>query len=147
MISTPGKVARFGFTGIGIGAVSLLLALVHFWAGPFSPQQPLEETIAEKAVAIRDATVAAMKGEEFESQPQAKRIDLDQAINIAIAVLGGIAIILGVIGFATGERKRAAFGAIFLGGAAIGYQFLTVALVAIIFAILVAAVLSQLGLG
>ena len=54
----------FGFTGIGLGAIALLLAVVHFWAGPFSPQPTLEQTVAEKAVSIKNATIAALKGEE-----------------------------------------------------------------------------------
>ena len=57
------KKATTSFIGIGVGAVALLLALVHFWAGPFSPQPSLEQTVAEKAVSIRDATIAALKGE------------------------------------------------------------------------------------
>jgi hypothetical protein len=30
-----------GFIGIGIGAIALPLAIVHLWAGPFSPQPTL----------------------------------------------------------------------------------------------------------
>jgi len=51
--------SKTGFIGIASGSAALLLALVRYWAGPFSPLPALESTVAEKAVAIRDATVAA----------------------------------------------------------------------------------------
>jgi hypothetical protein len=134
------------FIGIGVGAIALLLALVHFWAGPFSPQPSLEQAVAEKAVSIKKATMAALKGEEA-PPPTTREIDTDEIISISTAVLGGLAIILGVIGFAKKESIRAAGGAAVLGGGAIAFQFAAIALGAIVFAILVAAVLSQLDIG
>jgi hypothetical protein len=139
--------AKLGFIGITCGSVALLLAFVHFYAGPFSPQQTIETSIAEKAVEIRDATVAALRGEEAEKKTYVSGMDLDQVIQVGTAVLGGLAIILGVAGFARHESKRAAIGAAILGAFAIAFQFLGIALGAIIFAILIAAVLSQLGFG
>ncbi|MDX1571775.1 MAG: hypothetical protein R3200_14940, partial [Xanthomonadales bacterium] len=78
--------------------------------------------------------------------PKARSFDTDQLVSIGTAVLGGLAIILGVIGFARKESWRAASGAAVLGGGAIAFQFAALALAAIVLAILVAAVLSQLGL-
>ena len=125
-----------------------MIVLVHFCAGPFSPQPQVEKTIAEKAVAIRDATVAALKGEEFEeAAPRSRPMDLDRIASISGAVLGGLAIILGVVGFARRESLRVAGGAVVLGASAIAFQFLVVAIGAILLAILIAAVLSQLSFG
>ena len=138
--------STLSFIGIGLGSVALLLALVHFWAGPFSPQPTLEQTVAEKAVSIKQATLAALKGEKA-PPPQSRTIDTDQLISIGTAILGGIAIILGVIGFAKKEPIRVAGGAAVLGGSAIAFQFAVIALGAIVLAILVAAVLSQIGIG
>ena len=138
--------SKLSFIGIGLGSIALLLALFHFYAGPFSPQPTLEDTIAEKAVAIRDATIAALKGEEKEKKTVMSEMNLDKGVQIATALLGGIAIILGVIGFAKKESIRVASGAAVLGGGAIAFQFLTVALGVIVVAILVAAVLSQIGI-
>jgi len=139
--------AKFGFTGIAIGAIALLLALVHFWAGPFSPQPSLEKTVAEKAVAIKAATLAALKGEEPETPVKRSSMDTDQILSLATAVLGGLAIILGVLGYARKEPLRVAGGAAVLGGSAIAFQFAVLALGAIVVAILIAAVLSQIGIG
>lgn len=135
-----------GFIGIGIGAISLLMVIVHFWAGPFSPQPSLETTVAEKAVAIKNATIAALKGEKVEKKVSPSSIDLDGALRITTGVLGGLAIILGVISFATKEPLRVAGGAAVLGGAAVAFQFAVIALGAIIGAILIAAVISQIGI-
>ena len=125
----------------------MLLALVHFWAGPFAPQPSIERTVAETAVAIRDATVAAMRGEEIVDSRSEKNFNLDRGLELLAAVLGGCAVILGVIGFAKGEPARAAGGAAALGAGAIAFKFAVVALGAIVLAILVAAVISQLGFG
>lgn len=138
--------SKLSFIGIGIGAMALLLALFHFYAGPFSPQPTLEDTVAEKAVAIRDATIAVLKGEEREKKTVRSEMNLDKALQVGTALLGGIAIILSVIGFAKKESIRVAGGAAALGSAAIAFQFLTIALGAIIFAILIAAVLNQIGI-
>jgi hypothetical protein len=139
--------SKISFTGIAIGAVALLLAVVHFWAGPFSPQPTLEQTVAEKAVAIKEATLAALKGEEPVVPVQEKGIGTDQIVSLATAVFGGLAIVLGVLGFAKKEPLRVAGGAVALGGSAIAFQFAVLALGATVLAILIAAVLSQIGIG
>jgi hypothetical protein len=67
-------------------------------------------------------------------------------VRIASSVLGGLALILGVVSFAKREPLRVGGGAAFLGGAAIAFQFAVIALGAIVMAILVAAVRSQIGI-
>jgi len=138
--------SKLGFIGIAVGAAALLLVLVHFWAGPFSPQPTLESTVAGKAVVIRDATVAALKGEEVIEYVAPSEMNLDKALDISGSVLGGIAVILGVLGFAKKESTRVAGGAAVLGAGAIAFQFAALAVGAIIVAILIAAVISQLGI-
>lgn len=137
----------FSFTGMALGAVALLLAVVHFWVGPLSPQPTLEQAVAEKAVSIKEATISALKGEDAKAPVKPSSMDIDQIVGLATAVLGGMAIILGVFGFAKKEPLRVAGGAAILGGSAIAFQFAVIALGAIVLAILIAAVLSQLGIG
>lgn len=134
-----------GWVGIALGAAALILALVHFYAGPFSPQPTLEDVVAEKAVAIKRATVAALKGENPPAREDARRLDADRLAHGAVAVMGGIAVVLAVIGFARKEAPRVAGGAVCLGVAAIAFQFLTVALGVIVLAILIASVVGALG--
>jgi hypothetical protein len=136
---------NLAYTGMALGAFALLLALVHFWAGPFTPQPTLEEIVAEKAVAIRDATVAALKGEQASKVVKAApRYDLDELLMLATAVMGGMAIIFGVFSFAMKASGRAAGGAVVLGTAALAYQFAMIALGVLVVVILVSAVLGEL---
>lgn len=140
------KSSTIGFVGITFGAVALLLAVFHFWAGPFSPQPSIEKTVAEKAVAIKNATVAALKGEQIEEARTPRKIDLDQSARIATSALGAVAIILGVVSFANREPLRVGGGAAVLGGAAIAFQFAVIALGAVVLAILVGSVLNEIGI-
>ena len=140
---TQQKSKVFGLWGIGVGAFALLLVLFHFYAGPLSPTPTLEQSVAEKAVAIRDATVAALKGEEVKAA-KSREMNLDRALEVGAAVLGGLAVILGVIAFARHESVRAAVGGPVLGAGAIAFQFAAVALGAIVFALILAAVLYKL---
>lgn len=135
---------KIGAIGIAIGSVAFLLALFHFYAGPFSPQPILEQTIAEKAVAIRDVTVAALKGKEIKKETQTSKWDADKALDVVTAFLGGLAIIAGIIAYTRKEPLRFAGGAAVLGSGAIAFQFLVIALGVIVVAIILAAVLSQL---
>ncbi|MEM7359921.1 MAG: hypothetical protein AAF431_12545 [Pseudomonadota bacterium] len=139
--------STYSFIGIAFGAAALLLALVHFWAGPFSPQPSLEQSVAETAVAIKEATLSALKGEEIPASTRSSDRDLDEIARLATAVMGGLAIILGVLGYAQREPLRVAGGAGLLGGIAIAFQFFAFALGAIIVVILVAAVLSNFDIG
>ncbi|MCU7834459.1 MAG: hypothetical protein KZQ83_04315 [gamma proteobacterium symbiont of Taylorina sp.] len=84
--------SKIGFIGIGFGfgSVALLLALVHFWAGSFSPQPTVEQTVAEKAVAIKKATLAALKGEKTEIKNKEAPWDTDRVLYIITALLGGL---------------------------------------------------------
>ena len=71
-------------------------------------------------------------------------MDIDKFIDILTAVLGGLAIIFGVICYAKKELIRISGGAAFLGAGAIAFQFLTFALSIIVVVILIAAVLGSL---
>ena len=138
--------STFGLIGIGVVAVALMLALVHFWAGPFSPQSTLEQIVAETAVSIRDATVAALKGKTVpEPEPITSGYDLDKVASVATATLGGLAVILAVIGIALREPVRPASGAAALGVGAIAFQFAAMALGIFVLVILGSAVLGSLG--
>jgi multisubunit Na+/H+ antiporter MnhB subunit len=122
------RASTLGFTGIAVGALALLLVLIHFWAGPFSSPPPIEQVIAEKAAAIRDATVAALNGEDVKMRAPASSMNLDKALDIVASVLGAIALILGVLGFAKKESVRVAASAALLGTGAIAFQFAVLAI-------------------
>jgi len=130
------------------GSLALLLAIVHFWAGPFStkPTVTLEQTVAEKAVALKKAAMAALRGEKAQpTTPPPSTVDIDKITDVSTAVMAGLAIILGVFAFATREPMRASVGSAALGIGALVFQFAVVALGAIILVILIVGVLSALG--
>lgn len=131
-----------GWAGMGLVALSLLLAQVHFYAGPFSPQPTLEEVVAEKAAAIRSATVAALRGEKPAVRDDIHPYDLDRITELGVAVSGGLAIVLVFVGFARREAVRVAVGALCLGAAGVAFQFLTVALGVIALVVLIGPALG-----
>ncbi|MGL6312414.1 hypothetical protein [Vibrio sp. WXL103] len=143
-----GRKTVFSYLGIGFGAAALLLAVVHFWAGPFSPQPTIEEFVAEKAVSIKEATLAKLKGEELPVETrQVSTFNADRITSLATAVLGVIALIWAVVAFATNEPPKAAVGAGILGASALAFQFAIMALGAIVLVLLIVAVLGHLGTG
>ena len=140
--------STLSFIGIGVGAIALMLALVHFWAGPFSPQPTLEQVVAEKAVSIRDATISALRGEAMQPPVQkSSSYNLDYFASLTTAVLGGLAVILAIIGVALKEPFRVAGGAAALGIGAIAFQFAAMALGVLVAVVLIAVVLNELGFG
>lgn len=143
--STPAPSSHWSRWGMSLGSIALMLALVHFWGGPFSPQPTLEQTVGEKVTAIREAAIDALKGQTNKAEPKQTSYDLDQIASITTAVLGGLAIILGAVGYVKHEPTRTAVSAGLLGGIAIGFQFAVVAVGMIIIALIIAAILHSFG--
>ena len=117
------KKSKIGIIGVGIGSVALLLALFHFYAGPLSPQPKLEHTITETALALRDATIAALKGNEIKKEFWPSKWDVDKLVDVITVLFGGLAIISGIFAFIRKESLRVTIGAAVLGGGAIAFQF------------------------
>ena len=136
-----------GTIGIIIGSISLLLSLIHFWAGPFSPQPTIETIVVEKAASIRKAALDAIKGKEPVKETFTEKWDADKIIDVLTALLGGIAIILGVVAFARKESRRISGGAAILGVSAIAFQFIAMYAMALLVVLLIVVVLSGLGIG
>jgi len=136
---------KIGYLGLVFGAIALLLALVHFWAGPFSPQPTLETVIADKASAIRETTLKALKGEEY-SEVVKRSWNADKTIELTVAILSGLAIILGLLAFIKKAPKRLAGGAAVLGIGAIGFQMFTFYIGGLLLILLIWVVLSQIGI-
>lgn len=138
--------SQFGMFGIAVGGIALIFALVHFWAGPFAPQPTIETTVAEKAASIRAAAIGALKGEEPVKETFVREWDADTWADVATAVLGGVAMILGVLAFAKHESTRVAGGAAALGVSAIAFQFIAMYAMALLIVLLISAALSSLGI-
>ncbi len=138
------KSAAYGWSGFVTGAVALLMALVVFWAGPFAPQQSAGVSLGELAAEIGKSAMRSVAGLE-QPKPAAQARDIDDYLKIAVAVLGGIAIILAATGLIRHERSRPAIAALTLGGGAILFQFFTWMVLAILGVILISALLQSFG--
>ena len=135
---------KLGYIGVAVGAIALILALVHFWAGPFSPQPTLETVIADKVSSIRESTINALKGEEYR-ETITKKWNADSGIELSVAIMGGLAIILGLIAYIQKAPKRLAGGAAILGAGAIGFQMFTFYIGILLIILLISVVLSEIG--
>ena len=140
------KRATLGFSGIAVGGAALLLALVHFWAGPFAPQPTLETTVAQKAAAIRQATISALQGRANQETVK-PNWNADRVTRVTTASLCGLALILSILSFALREPGRVSAGGAILGVSAVAFQFIAMYAMALLVVLLIAAVLSGFGFG
>jgi len=135
---------KFGYIGVALGGVALLLALIHFWAGPFAPQPNLETVVAERAVEIRQATIRALQGDTA-PEKKTEQWDADRLTQVVTAALGGLAIVFAAVAFVRREGTRAVAAGALLGASAIAFQFLSWLAIALLVVILISAVLQSLG--
>jgi hypothetical protein len=131
----------FGWIGIALGSIALLMTIVHLYAGPFSPQPTLESLVASKAVAIKESLLASLTGNNLSSSVSQPRYDLDRILEIVTAVLAVSSVILGVIGSACRANWRVVSGAMMLGAGALDFQFAVLAFGAVAIVVLIAVVL------
>jgi small-conductance mechanosensitive channel len=144
---TTGKTAEnsmFGMLSVVLGFLAFAAVIGHFFVGPVDPPPPVEVSIAEKAVSIRDATVAALKGEEYEAGHNVRPRTLDDYLTYSYIALAVVAILMSVIGFVKHERLRPSIAGAALGGLAVTFQFATVVFFGLLFAIVLAAVIDKL---
>ena len=141
--NTAGR-AKFGYLALALGFLAFAAVLGQFFVGPIDPPPPVEISVAEKAAKIRDATVAALKGEEYEAESSTRTRTLDDYLTYSIMALAGVAILLAIIGFVQHERLRPAIAGASLGGMAIAFQVAITLFVAALVAFLLAAVIDKL---
>lgn len=109
------KQGSFGWTGIALGGVALMLELISFTVGPFAPQPTIEGFVATKVVAIKKATVAALQGKEVTTTMSPRKWDTDRVLSATTAVLALGAILCGAAGGLRKENYRVATAAALLG--------------------------------
>ncbi len=138
---------KFSFAILGqlLGGFALLLALVHFWAGPITPTPSLEQTVAEKVSSVREAALGALKGERFQEVDQTPRFDADRIAHILVAVCGGLALIFASIAFSRREPSRLVIVATVLGVAAITFQLFSFYVMMILAAVFIIGWFGLLG--
>ena len=143
--SKGGALRRLGMAGTIIGLLALGAAVFHFFYGPLETPPPVEETVADLAVNLKNAITAKIEGETYQAPVEASH-NIDDYVRYGTIALGFIALALGVMGFVSKEEWRPSGAAIALGGAAITFQFTVYIAGAILCILLIYAVLSSLGL-
>ncbi len=132
----------FGWIGFSAGAAALLAALFVFWAGPFAPQQSAGVTLGELAAEIGKSTLRAAAGMD-QPAPVATDRDLDDFLQIGVAMLGGLAIVLSVIGLLRHEQMRPAIAGVAVGLGAILFQFFAMAFFALLGVLVIMALVNS----
>lgn len=143
-IDLPRPIA--GYLGMLFGAAALLLVMTHFWAGPFAPRpqpQRASVTIGEFAAEIRKAAKKRLAGAPRQ-ESKVRPWTVDRILKVVAVLLAGLALILGLVGFARKESRRPVVGAVTLGVAAIGFQLFTWVILAVIGTIIIVAILSNM---
>jgi len=144
MTSTaPAPAATLGWLGFATGAAALILTLVVFWAGPFAPQQAAGVSLGELAADIAKSAARSVAGQP-QPGPVAQPRTIDDYLEIGVALLAGVAIILGVASFVRHERKRAALSGIALGGLAVGIQIFAWSIMLIVGALVIFGITAAL---
>ncbi|KFX20854.1 hypothetical protein [Pectobacterium betavasculorum] len=122
------KTNKFSMIGMILGAIGLVIAVSYFWAGPSTPEVPIEERIAEKILSIRDTTLDRLIGKAAPTPPPKSSFNEQRLVITATSVLGCLAMIFAVFGFARRESARSCMSAAMLGITAIAFPFIVSAI-------------------
>lgn len=144
MSDSTAQGSTFGILAVVMGFLALAAVVGHFFVGPIDPPPPVEVSIAEKAANIRDATVAALKGEEYTARSNSRPKTLDDYLTYSFLGLAMLAILMSVIGFIKRESLRPAVAGAALGGLAITFQFAIVIFMGLLCVLLLSAVIDKL---
>ncbi|WP_420585693.1 hypothetical protein [Ruegeria sp.] len=132
----------FGWTGFSLASMALFAALFVFWAGPFAPQQTTGVSLGELAVEIGKSTLRSAAGLD-QPDPVAPVRDLDDFLQIGVAMLGGLAIVVSVTGILRHEKRRPAIAGVMIGVGAILFQFFAFAFFAMLGVLVIMALLNS----
>ncbi len=140
----PRPAAVMGWTGFLFGAIALLAAVAVFWAGPFAPQQTTGVSLGELAAETMKSAARNVAGLE-QPEPAPVPRDLDDYLQIAVGLIGGLAVVLGTAALARHEARRPAIGGTVLGGCAILFQFFAWYAMALLGVLVIMALLNSLS--
>lgn len=137
--------ARVSVLGMLCGSLCLLLAVIHFWAGPFAPQPDLEVGLTELIKTVKTAAGNALLDKEAsESTTHAKNWTIDDFITVSTAALGVMAVIFGFVAYVKHEPKRPVVAALCLGASGLVFQFVAYMALLIMGVLFIYAVFSNL---
>jgi hypothetical protein len=137
---TASRRIGFGSIGLMLGALALLLAIAQVWVAAAAPAPRMEDRIADKVVAIRDAAIDRWTERAPKSRPRGW--DRERLVIAATSVLGGVAVVCAAFGFVRREPLRTCATAAVLGIAAIAFPLVIGFIGAVIVLFALAAVVG-----
>jgi hypothetical protein len=145
MTAQKSKISWLGNFAIAFGGLALILAILPTHLLPLlSPPEPADKVVVDFAHKIKDRTIATIQGVQYR-EPQTKR-DLYQTLAAAAMFFGVLAIIFSAGSFIAKESWRYAVVGSALGVGAVMVQLSLLVAGILVLVVLVAVILSFLGL-
>ncbi len=140
------KPHSFGISAMLIATLALFISVTHLTVGPFEKQKPIEQTIAETAVKIKEAAKRAVTGEpEPKAITQESRFNLDTITTISALACAAAAMLLAIIALVRREERSLAFIGFSLGAGVLLMAWLQWIALLICGAIILVAIIKNLG--
>ena len=137
---------RWSSAGMLLGALALLLSIIHFTAGPFSnPPPTLEGFVAEKVSAVKKGVIAGLKGEEPQKASAAREPDIDSIVDSAGIGLAVVALLCAFLGGMRKENRFSVSGALLFGGGTLAFHAVLFGIAVVCAILLLLIILSLLG--
>lgn len=108
---------KFSSLGMLLGTIALILGILHFSLGPFSPKPTLQTVVAGQVSAVKKGLIAGITGKQTTAETDKKTVDIDKVIRNTGIVTAVIALGLAFIGGMRKENRWGITGAlVFAGG-------------------------------
>lgn len=134
---------KFSSLGMFLGGIALILSIVQFSFGPFSPKPPaLEVIVAEKVSAVKQGVIAGLKGERPAARTEKTTVDIDSIILNAGIILAVVALGLSFIGGMCKESRWGISGALLFSGLTLTFHAVLLAFGLIVAVLLLLFILS-----
>ena len=135
------NISRIGITAVVVGVVAIAAAFLSPWIiRTISPPKPLEVEVVDFATRVKNAAVAKVKGQAYESPARPRTAG--HYVAPAVIGLGLLGMSLGVVSLLRDERKLPGGIAVGLGLGAAVVQWSIIISSIILFLILAAIVLK-----
>ena len=122
----------------------MIWVIFHFVSGPFAPQAETSVTFGELASGMVKSAARDLAGMD-QPTPDPVPWDVDRVLKAIATVAGGLAMMLGILGFARHESKRLSLAAITLGVGEITAQFFVAAFAMVLCALVLIAFFQMIG--
>ncbi|MCP5084385.1 MAG: hypothetical protein GY948_22070 [Alphaproteobacteria bacterium] len=140
------KPNSFGLLAMALAAIGLVVAVIQLSAGPFEAQEPVEKTIAETAVAIKDAAKRAVTGQKApEPVVVSSGMNIDDMIGIAVIIFAAAGMAMALVALFRKETQTPAYVGFSLGAGVLLMAYLQWIALLICGAIILVAIINNLG--